>query len=73
MADHNLSRNGQEKVREVCLQLGELTPEAAPASHVAGGIVRQDFSGRGKTGGLDGIGEHHRGRQLDQGDVVTGT
>lgn len=60
-------------MRKVCLQLGELTPEATPASHIAGGIVRQVFSGRGKTGGLDGIGELHRGRQLDQGDVITGT
>lgn len=54
-------------------QLLELTPETAPASHVAGSAMRQDFTRCGETGRLDGIGGHDRGGQLDQGNVVAVT
>lgn len=54
-------------------QLLELTPETAPASHVAGSVVRQDFTGCGETGRLDGISGCDRAGQLDQGNVVAVT
>lgn len=57
----------------VFLQPLELTPETAPAGHVAGSIVRQDFTVCGKTGRHDRVSELDRSRQLDQGNVVTGT
>lgn len=41
----------------VFLQPLELTPETAPAGHVAGSIVRQDFTVCGKTGRHDGVSE----------------
>lgn len=51
----------------------ELTPETAPAGHVAGKIVRQGVPRWWKTGSHDGIIERDRRRQLDQGNVVTRT
>lgn len=48
-----------------------LTPETAPAGHIAGSVVRQDVTRVGKTGGHDGVRECDRSGELDQGNVVT--
>lgn len=39
----------------------ELTPQASPASDIAGSFVSQDFSRVRKTGSHDGISEFDRG------------
>lgn len=51
----------------------KLTPETTPASHVAGGVMTQDFAGFGKASGLDGTAQGSRAGQLDEGNVVAGT
>lgn len=50
--------------------LRALTPETAPSGHVAGGIVGQDFTRCGKTGGHDRVTPLDGSRQLDQCNVV---
>lgn len=48
-----------------------LTGESTPAGDVAGRTVRQHIVLVWEAGWHDGVREGHRGRQLDQGNVVT--
>ena len=52
----------------VCVRL---TPQASPASDVTGGVVVEDVSILGQTGGHDGVRGSDGGLQLDQGNVIT--
>lgn len=51
----------------------ELTPETAPASHVAGSGMIQDITRSGEASGLDGTVQANRAGELDQGNVIAGT
>lgn len=51
----------------------ELTPETAPASHVAGSAMIQDSTRSGEASGLDATVQANRAGQLDQGNVIAGT
>lgn len=48
-----------------------LTGESTPAGDIAGSTVGQDNAAVWEAGRHDGVGEGDRGRQLDQGNVVT--
>lgn len=50
----------------------ELTPETAPASHVAGSAMIQDITRSGEASRLDGTVQANRAGQLDQGNVIAG-
>ena len=50
--------------------LAVLTPEATPASDIAGIVPRQQGILLWDTGHLDGVAQLHRLSQLDDGDVV---
>lgn len=49
-----------------------LTPEASPASDVAGVVLRHHGARLRQACHLDGVTELHRFRQLDEGNVVAG-
>lgn len=50
-----------------------LTPEAAPASDVAGVVLRQQGARLRQAGHLDGVAQLHGLRELDESDVVAGS
>lgn len=47
-----------------------LTPEAAPASHVAGVVLGQQGALLRQARHLDGVAQLHGLRQLDEGNVI---
>lgn len=49
-----------------------LTPEATPASDIAGIVLRQQGTLLWEAGHLDGVTQLHRLSQLDDGNVVPG-
>lgn len=52
-------------------EIYSLTGESTPAGNIAGSTVGQDDVPVWEAGGHDCVREGDRGRQLDEGDVVT--